>query len=91
VNTLLVDQLREVIPHTVRRSGLASESSLRVAARTLASTAANEMTATRVIGSLGQDDVAAFEALVARISQEYGLQSRVQLRGGSFAVRFSRD
>ena len=90
VNALLVDQLREVLPATWHRQGLASESSLRVAAALLANAAPHEMTATRVIGTLGRDDQAAFETLVAQIGEEYALESRFEFRGGSVCVRFWR-
>jgi hypothetical protein len=87
---MLVDQLREVVPQTARRHGLASESSLRVAAAMLANTPAHEMTATRVVGTLGRDDLDEFQALVAQIANEYDLASRFEIRGGSFSVRFWR-
>jgi hypothetical protein len=50
----------------------------------------DQVTATTVVGVLGQDDVSAFEELVADIAAEFGLDSRVRLHVGSFAVRFSR-
>jgi hypothetical protein len=90
VNTLLVDQLHEALADSGPRHGLAAESSLRVAAATLAHASPGEMTATRVIGTLGRDDLESFEALLAEIADEYGLESRFETRGGSFAVRFSR-
>ena len=90
MNTMLVDQLREVMPHTRTRPGLASESSLRVAAAMLANAAPHEMTATRVVGTLGRDDLDEFQALVGQISDEYDLESRFEVRGGSFSVRFWR-
>ncbi len=90
MNTMLVDQLREVMPQTTQRHGLACESSLRVAAAMLANAAAHEMTATRVVGTLGRDDLDEFQALVGQIGDEYDLESRFELRGASFSVRFWR-
>jgi hypothetical protein len=71
-------------------NGLACEASLRAAAATLAHASSHEVTATRVIGVLGADDQAAFEALVTRIARDYSVAATVALRGGSFSVRFSR-
>ena len=50
----------------------------------------DEITATTVVGILGQDDVPAVEALVAAIAQEFGLESSMRTHVGSFSVRFSR-
>jgi hypothetical protein len=92
VNQLLAHQLEEVIgthqPGSFTR--LASESPLRVAAATLSGAQSGQVTATTVVGVLGQDDVPAFEELVADIAAEFGLESRIRLQVGSFAVRFSR-
>jgi hypothetical protein len=43
-----------------------------------------------VVGVLGQDDVPAFEELVADIAAEFGLDSDIRMRVGSFSVRFRR-
>ena len=87
---MLVEQVREVMPQIKPRQGLKSESSLRVAAALLANAAPHEMTATRVVGTLGRDDLAEFQALEGQIGDEYNLESRFELRGGSFSVRFWR-
>ena len=63
---------------------------MRVAAATLTSAPSDEVTATTVVGILGKDDVSAFEALVGDIAAEFGLESRIRLRVGSFSVRFKR-
>ena len=55
----------------------------------LSSAAAHEMTATTVVGVLGGDDVDAFRALVAEISDEYGLEATLKLHQGSYSVRLS--
>ncbi len=62
---------------------------LAVAAGMLSATA-NEMTATTVVGVLGRDDVEAFRSLVEDLSDEFGVQAKIKLQGGSFSVRFSR-
>ena len=90
MNTLLIDQLQEAIAGKTSWQGLSSESPLRVAAAMLSHAAADEMTATRVVGTIGQDDFEAFQGRVADIADEFGLDSDVQVRGGSYAVRFSR-
>ncbi len=89
---MLARQLGEVIgtdrPGSYTR--LASESPLRVAAATLSGAQLDQVTATTVVGVLGQDDASAFEELVAEIAEEFGLESRIGMRVGSFSVRFSR-
>jgi hypothetical protein len=92
VNQMLTRQLDEVVgtkqPSRSRR--LASESPLRVAAATLGWAPQDQVTATTVVGVLGQDDVPAFEELVADIAAEFGLESDIRIRLGSFSVRFRR-
>jgi hypothetical protein len=87
---MIIDQIRDVAVQPAPRTALASETSLRVAAAMLARAASDEMTATRVVGTLGRDDLDAFTALVAEVAEDYDLDSSFQLRGGSFAVRFAR-
>lgn len=92
MNQLLARELEEVVG-TKRagiRTGLSSEPQLRVAAATLSRTLSDEITATTVVGILGQDDVPALEALVADLAEEFGLESRIRVHVGSFSVRFSR-
>ena len=62
-----------------------------VAARMVSRAADYEMTATTVVGVLGRDDVGAFKALVAEICDEYGVDARVSIHGGSFSVRFTHQ
>jgi hypothetical protein len=90
VNSVLVDQLHELLAEHAVTNGLASESSLRVAASMLARAPSDDVTATRVVGVLGRDDQDAFMSLVDAIADEYGIESHVRLNGGSFSVRFSR-
>jgi hypothetical protein len=89
MNQLLARQVEEVL--SGHRSGLASEAPLRAAAATLGDAPPGVIRATTVVGVLGQDDIAAFERLVAGIADEYGLDTRIQLQVGSFSVRFSRS
>jgi hypothetical protein len=63
---------------------------LEVAARMLSTAAPYQMTSTTVVGVLGGDDVDAFRALVAEISDEYGLEATLKLHQGSYSVRLSR-
>jgi hypothetical protein len=91
VTTTLIDQVNEAIAGKKSWTGLASESPLRVAASMLSRAGEGEMSATRVVGTIGADDLDELRALVARISKEFGLEATVNVRGGgSFAVRFSR-
>jgi hypothetical protein len=89
---MLTRQLEEVVgtPQLGHSTGLASESPLRVAAATLSWAPLDQVTATTVVGVLGQDDVPAFEKLVADIAAEFGLDTQIRLRVGSFSVRFRR-
>ncbi len=89
---MLARQLDEVVGTNQpgRYTGLGCESPLRVAAATLSQAPPTEVTATTVVGILGNDDSPAFEALVDDSAAEYGLESRVRTRVGSFSVRFSR-
>lgn len=69
---------------------LACTEQLLVAARMLNGGAADQMTATTVVGVLGGDDVDALRSLVDAIAQDFGLEASVRVRAGSFSVRFSR-
>jgi len=66
------------------------EPTLRAAASTVANARPQEISATRVTGVLGLDDLAAFEVLVARLADEYEVDASVRVEDGTFAVRFSR-
>lgn len=90
MNKLLTRQLREVGASSCARPELSCESQLRVAANTLSRAHVDEISATTVVGVLGRDDLAAFEALVAEIGNELDLDARVRLHVGSFSVRFTR-
>jgi hypothetical protein len=90
VSTSVIDQVESLFAQPLATPGLASESSLRVAAAMLSRAPEHEMTATRVIGTLGQDDADAFDALLRAVAREYRLEVTYQLSGGSFAVRFYR-
>jgi hypothetical protein len=92
VNQMLARQLDAVVSTTQldRSSGLLSESPLRVAAATLSSAPLNQVSATTVVGVLGQDDVPAFEALVADIAAQFELESYIRMHVGTFSVRFRR-
>ncbi len=89
---MLVRQLDEVVgtKQSGRSTRLASESPLRVAAATLSRAPSDQVSATTVVGVLGQDDVPAFEELVAAIAAEFEVESHIRLHVGSFSVRFRR-
>jgi hypothetical protein len=93
VNQVLTPQVDELIRPTrpSQGIGLGAEGTLRVAAELLCNSQSQEVTATTVVGVLGQDDAAAFETLVADIAEECGLETRIRLHVGSFSVRFSRQ
>jgi hypothetical protein len=93
VNQLLATEVRELTrpPRQGHCTGLGCEASLRVAAEMVSNARSGEVTATTVVGILGQDDAATFEALVAEIAAECGLETRIRIHVGSFSVRFSRE
>jgi hypothetical protein len=68
---------------------LQGERNLRAAAATVAGSRLNEISAARVVGVLGLDDRAAFEDLIARLVDEYGVEASVRVGNGTFTVRFS--
>jgi hypothetical protein len=92
MNQLLERDVHEALdPRTAGQCrGLGCEPALRVAAATLSRTRTRDISATTVVGVLGLDDRAAVEALVADIAQEFGLESQMRAKVGSFTVRFSR-
>lgn len=92
MNQLLARQLRETLELVSedRWSGLDCEAQLCAAAATLAVAPLDMISATTVVGVLGQDDAQAFEALVTDIANEFGLESRIRFHVGTFSVRFSR-
>ena len=90
MNDLLTRQLNDVLGDVACSRGLACENQLRAAAGTLSRLASEDIVATNVVGFLGADDVDQFDALVAAIADEYGLDVRVQHQVGAFSVRFTR-
>lgn len=92
MNQRLAREVRETVgsDSDERCSGLACEAQLRAAAATLADAPPDMITATTVVGVLGQDDRQAFEELVAEIADEFGLETQLRLHVGTFSVRFSR-
>jgi hypothetical protein len=81
---------RELDAILKRPAELSYQSQLLVAARMLSRTSAEDMTATIVVGGLGDADVDAFRAMVRRLADEYGLDTVVTLKPGGFSVRFQR-
>lgn len=90
MNNLLTNQIQEVLSGSTRCAGLPCEGPLRVAAATLASAEADEISATTVVGVVGGDDLSTFRTLVADIAEEFDLDARVRAGVASFSVRFSR-
>jgi hypothetical protein len=90
MNRLLAQQLDELLNAPGERYGFAWESALRVGAATLMRAVGDEITSTTVVGVLGNDDQMAFEALVADLANEFGLDVTIRQNDGSFSVRFSR-
>jgi hypothetical protein len=91
MNQLLARQIAEAVSPSPERicSGLDCEAQLRVAAATLSDAPPGLITATTVVGILGQDDLASVELLVADIADEFGVASRIRVNVGTFSVRFS--
>jgi len=68
----------------------ADEAPLRIAAATLSDAPRGVITATTVVGTLGNNSPESLQALVADIAEEYGLTSQLAVHVGSFSVRFGR-
>jgi hypothetical protein len=90
VNRTLARERAQILGDPDAPAELASAGHLLVAARMLHSAAEDEMTATTVVGVLGDDDIDAFRALVQEIAQDFDLEASVKLKPGSFSIRFSR-
>lgn len=90
MNQLLTRQIEEAVGTTRDRrcSGLGCEAQLRIAAATLSDAPPGMITATTVVGILGQDDTAAVESLVAQIAEAFSLKAELRMHLGSFSVRF---
>src|SRR5713101_9320651 len=86
----LVRDIEEILQKPDTRDTLKAKGPLTVAASTLSAATVYEMTATTVVGVLGRDDEDAFRSLVKDICDEYDLEARVKIQGGSYSVRFSR-
>ena len=74
--------------HPVRP--LDAERPLRTAADMLSRAPRGLMTATTVVGVLGQDDIPSFHARVQELCEVCGLEATVELQAGSYSVRFVR-
>lgn len=77
------------VARATRRTELACESQLRIAASTLRRSVPREISAMTAVGIVGADDLNAFNNLVAAIEEEYDLEASVRLYVGSFSVRFT--
>jgi hypothetical protein len=91
MNPLLARELHDVLDEASGTVELRSERSLRLAATTIANARPHEISATRVVGVLGRDDLSLFEAMVARLGEEFELDATLRIYGGSFSVRFCRS
>jgi hypothetical protein len=90
MKSLLEREVDAILAGTAPLVALDCERPLRIAAATVAGGRASEVVGTRVVGVLGHDHPAEVEDLVARLAAEFGLEAKIGLHGGSFAVRFSR-
>ena len=90
MNTLLANQLGELVNAPSGARDVLYEHTMRVAAGTLRRSDPDEVSATTVVGVVGADDMAAFESLVYRIAEDSGVEPQIRLRGDVFSVRFSR-
>jgi hypothetical protein len=92
MNQLLARQIEEAVgSHRPDECvGLGCEAQLRIAAATVSDAPPGLITATTVVGVLGQDDAAAVAALIGEIADEFQLKTELRVHLGSFSVRFSR-
>jgi hypothetical protein len=88
MNKLLTQQLDELLANS-SATDLKCESALRIGAATLCHAAPTEITAARVMCDLADSDVSAFEVLVQKIADEYGLDACIEQQPSSYAVRFT--
>jgi len=89
MNTLLQQQLDELLARSARQATLECERALRVGAATLRLAPHGEITATTVVCNIVDDDVDAVESLASDIADEYGLAASIQHQPGSYSVRFT--
>jgi hypothetical protein len=89
MNSLLFRQVDELLARATGRRALGCEGALRVGAATLCNGIAGEITATIVVCAVDAADVESFEALVAEISDEFGLEATISQHSGSRSVRFT--
>ncbi|SRR6266511_564841 len=89
LNPTLALQVTDILARSARPEP-AWYGALVVAARMLSDASEYATTATTVVGVLGHDDAEEFESLVQNIAEEFGLDTSVRLKLGSFSVRFSR-
>jgi hypothetical protein len=89
MDSLLEQQLQEALAEPARGTPLGCASALRVSAGTLLHAHGDAISATTAVGVLGRDDVDAFQVLVAEVCDEYGLNARVSIHGGTYSVRFT--
>lgn len=90
MNPRPASQLHRILYEAHPRAELVNAKPLRVAARMLSRSSADEMTATTVVGALGPDGIDAFRGLVQAIADDYQLTATITFHVGSFSVRFDR-
>lgn len=90
MNNLLYQQLDELIATSDAHQRRKADSALRVGAATLSRATSREITATTVVWDATGEDLDAFESLVAKIAEEYGLNASIRPQPGSYSVRFTR-
>jgi hypothetical protein len=90
MDPFLTRSLVEILDETCAAVQLPNEGTLRAAAATVANAPSHSISATRVVGVLGSEDLSAFEVFVARLVEEYEIEASVRVEDGTFAVRFSR-
>lgn len=89
VNPTVAMQVADILARPTPAE-LACQGALVVAARMLIDTSEYAMTATTVVGLLGNTDAEDFESLVQDIAQEFGVDASVTLKKGSFCVLCTR-
>jgi hypothetical protein len=89
MNTLLQQQLDQLLADAPSPRKLPCESALRVGAATVGRGKPGEITAATVVCDVAADDVDAVASLIADIAGEYGLDASLRQHTGTYSVRFS--
>ena len=90
MNSLVYQQIDELLANVAEPRRLTCESALRAGAVTLRNTPAATITATTMMCDVPVDQLDLLKSAVADLANEYQLDARIQQSSGSYSVRFTR-